>query len=408
MFFSFRNRHKVEHVVAFALLFNTFSWYFVALFIIEKIGYAFNEASFGNMHLRLVYTVAIIVSALIGSVSLAKTPKVRFFYVWLLFGTIASLFLATPLTSSLLTTLIMTMLLGSSLGFGMPSCLSYFTEATPVENRGKLSGIIMFATIFSAPFFSVVISTLDLVSSVVALALWRGWSLPILFFTSRTRDKSEPSIQRTPSLFSVLQNRTFYLYFIAWLMFTFADSFGAVFVEFHIGEIRPLIVIVEPIVAGFSAFIGGVLSDQIGRKRVMIFGFVSLGVAYAMVGLAAQIWIAWLCYFIIDGIALGLLAVLFVMVLWGDMSRNSSEKFYAIGVTPFFLTQMLSLLFAPYVAMIPEIGAFSLAAFFLFIAVIPLLYARETLPEKKIEQRQLKIYTREALKLKQEIEQKKK
>jgi len=69
---------------------------------------------------------------------------------------------------------------------------------------------------------------------------------------------------------------------------------------------------------------------------------------------------------------------------------------------------MLSLLFAPYVALIPETSAFSLAAFFLFIAVIPLLYAPETLPEKKIQQRQIKIYTEEALKLKQKIEQKQK
>ncbi|MDH5448513.1 MAG: MFS transporter [Candidatus Bathyarchaeota archaeon] len=408
MFLRLQERHgfKGEHIVAFALLFNTFSWYFIGLLMIDKVGYFFSEVSFENLYLRLVYTVSIIASALVGSVSLAKVRKVRFFYVWLLFGIIASLFLATPMVSSLFTTLVMVMLLGSSMGLGMPLCLSYFTESTPIENRGKLSGIILFATIFSAPFVSIIMSTLDLVSSAVILALWRGWSLPMLFFTPKKSDDFEPRIQRTPSLISVFQNRTFVLYFVAWLMFTLVDSFGSVFVNFHVGEIRFLIGIVEPSVAGVSALIGGVLSDQVGRKRVMIFGFVSLGVAYAMVGLAAHIWIAWLFYFIIDGIALGLLVVLFVMVLWGDLPRNGSEKFYAVGVAPFFLTQMLSLLLAPYVALIPETSAFSLAAFFLFIAVIPLLYARETLPEKKIQQRQLKIYTEEALKLKQKIKQK--
>jgi len=407
MFLQFKaiSGFKREHIIAFSLLFNTFAWYFIGLIIIDKIGYPFQEASFGNFWFRLFYTVSIIASALVGAVSLAKIHKIRFFYIWLLFGISASLFLAMPIVFSLLAVLTVIMLLGSSLGLGIPLCLSYFTESTAIENRGKLGGIILFATIFSAPFVSIVMSTLDLASSALILAIWRGWSLPVLFLTSKKSD-IKLDIQKIPSLASVFQNRTFSLYFLAWLMFTLVDSFGSVFVNFHIGEIRFLIVIVEPIVAGISALIGGIVSDRVGRKRVMIFGFVSLGVAYAMVGLAAHIWIAWLLYFIIDGIALGLLVVLFVMVLWGDLTKTGSEKFYAVGATPFFLTQMLSLLFAPYVALIPETSAFSLAAFFLFIAVIPLLYAPETLPEKKIQQRQIKIYTEEALKLKQKIEQK--
>ncbi|MDH5495160.1 MAG: hypothetical protein OEY24_05605, partial [Candidatus Bathyarchaeota archaeon] len=120
MFLRLQERHgfKGEHIVAFALLFNTFSWYFIGLLMIDKVGYFFSEVSFENLYLRLVYTVSIIASALVGSVSLAKVRKVRFFYVWLLFGIIASLFLATPMVSSLFTTLVMVMLLGSSMGLG--------------------------------------------------------------------------------------------------------------------------------------------------------------------------------------------------------------------------------------------------------------------------------------------------
>ena len=67
---------------------------------------------------------------------------------------------------------------------------------------------------------------------------------------------------------------------------------------------------------------------------------------------------------------------------------------------------MLFLSLAPYMKLTLGYGVFSLAAFFLFIAVTPLLYAPETLPQKKIQERQLKIYTKEALKLKQKAEQK--
>jgi hypothetical protein len=46
-------------------------------------------------------------------------------------------------------------------------------------------------------------------------------------------------------------------------------------------------------------------------------------------------------------------------------------------------------------------AVFSLAAFFLFLAVMPLMYAPETLPEKKIQERELRVYLEKAKKVKQ-------
>jgi len=44
---------------------------------------------------------------------------------------------------------------------------------------------------------------------------------------------------------------------------------------------------------------------------------------------------------------------------------------------------------------------FSLTAFFLFLAVLPLMYAPETLPEKKIRERELRQYVEKAKKIKE-------
>ena len=52
--------------------------------------------------------------------------------------------------------------------------------------------------------------------------------------------------------------------------------------------------------------------------------------------------------------------------------------------------------------------AFSLASFFLFVAVMPLVFAPETLPEKKIELRRLKKFADEATRIKEEFEKKSK
>ena len=164
--------------------------------------------------------------------------------------------------------------------------------------------------------------------------------------------------------------------------------------------------IVEPVIAGVSALIGGILADRIGRK-IVVFGFVSIGVAYAILGIAPYLLISWFVYvyFIIDGFALGLVWMMFTIVIWGEIARHNIEKYYAVGEIPLFLTDTISPLFAP---LIPETSTFSVAAFFLFIAVVPLLYAPETLPERKIKQRQIQTYTQEAIKLKQKTEQKQK
>jgi hypothetical protein len=42
-----------------------------------------------------------------------------------------------------------------------------------------------------------------------------------------------------------------------------------------------------------------------------------------------------------------------------------------------------------------------LASSFLFLAILPLLYAPETLPEKKIKERELKEYLKKASKMKE-------
>ena len=101
----------------------------------------------------------------------------------------------------------------------------------------------------------------------------------------------------------------------------------------------------------------------------------------------------------------------FILILWGDLSQHGSKvKYYTLGAIPFYLSGII-----PHV--IPETvindiagnpaSAFSLASFFLFAAVMPLVFAPETLPEKKIELRRLKKFADEATKIREKYENKK-
>ena len=68
------------------------------------------------------------------------------------------------------------------------------------------------------------------------------------------------------------------------------------------------------------------------------------------------------------------------------------------------ISSYISVVVAPYVEVISISAAFSLASFFLFLAVLPLMYAPETLPEKKIELRRLRKYVEGARKVKEKHE----
>lgn len=370
-----------------------------------KMADIFGENSPANLCLGAAFPFSIILSALVGSLFLSHVRKTSFLHVWLFFGTIASLLPAVPIGTSFVGAIIVVVALGTALGLGMPSLLSYFADSIPVENRGMIGGLTFFMVMASAPIVLLTAPTLGIVTSAIFLAAWRLWSIPILL-TSRQKNETLVCCERTTKLVEVFHNKTFVLYFLAWFMFSMVDGFESL-IEFPLkDEFGFTMNMVEPVIAAFSALVAGAFGDWVGRKKVIIFGFVFVGIAHAILGIASQLWISWFLFFAANGLAIGLLWTMFTIVIWGEIANSSIEKYYAVGEAPYFLTQIVSLLFAPYVALIPGTSAFSLAAFFLFIAVIPLLYAPETLPEKKIQERQLKIYTEDAIKLKQKTEQK--
>jgi MFS family permease len=192
-------------------------------------------------------------------------------------------------------------------------------------------------------------------------------------------------------------------------MFILIDRFEWSLVGRNLDPSLNTVAIVGPILGSVTALIGGALSDRVGRKKVIIGGFAALGLAYgvqgiaqgiAAQGIASNMIFSWYLYLIVDGIAWGILLVPFLLTLWGDLSpHGGTEKYYVIGVAPYYFTGIMEAALTTYVIEIPAYAAFSLASFFLFIAVLPLLFAPETLPEKKIEIRRLRGYLDQAKKL---------
>jgi MFS family permease len=192
------------------------------------------------------------------------------------------------------------------------------------------------------------------------------------------------------------------LYLIPWIMFSLVNFIEAPMLQSLLGDFFIFVVLIEFALSGIFALVGGLLADIVGRKRVVITGFVVLGIEYAGLSLFSGMRVSWYLYTVFDSVAWGMFAAVFFMTLWGDLAEESvKEKYYLLGGLPYLLAGFLSVLVKPYVQTIQTMAAFSFASFFLFLAVIPLIYAPETLPEKRIKERELREYIEKAKKAKE-------
>jgi MFS family permease len=383
-------------LASIVLISNALIWYSFAFNILTSI---LNETA---IIMWTTHFGAAILSALAGAVMADKTHKRTAFLVcWMLLGIISSFIRILVNSKSTLDVWAISLLFGVSFGLGLPASMGYFADCTHIENRAKLGGVILCINGLGA-FLLGIITVDDIILQALTLAIWRGCGLIIFLMIKPARENEEK--HRSVSFASILGQKSFILYFIPWIMFSLIAYLGLP-VQLNILEpnLVNLFSIVESALAGIFAIVGGFLSDIVGRKRVAITGFIMLGLGYAMLGIYPENLASWYFYTLVDGIAWGIFYVIFIMTIWGDLSfESSSNKYYAIGGLPYFISNFLRLIIGSYIAeTVSAYAIFSLTAFFLFLAVLPLMYAPETLPEKKIRDRELKHYIEKAKKAKE-------
>lgn len=302
-----------------------------------------------------------------------------------------------PLT----TNLVVSLLLGISIGIGLPSSLAYFADTTAVENRGTYGGLTWITVGVGALVIAAVLNVLDSFLTLAILAAWRAAGMLLFLGLSRLRGKL-PVPSHVSSYRSILSKKDVTLYLLPWIMFSLVNFTESPILGNVFGDFQQFVGFIEFAISGVFAVVGGILGDLVGRKRVVITGFVLLGIEYAVLSLFSGIQASWYVYTVCDGIAWGMFASVFFMALWGDLAEEGQkEKFYVLGGLPYLLAGFLSVIVKPFAEVIQTVTAFSLASFFLFVAVLPLMYAPETLPEKKIKERELRDYLDKAKKTKE-------
>jgi MFS family permease len=409
-------------IVNVTLVTNAFVWYY---FIMEFLQGAVQTAQLDQNTIFLVWALhfaGIAFSALTGALlSNRIRNRQKFILYWMLIGVILSGFAIIANLTSVSVILLLSLLFGVSLGIGMPSCMGFFTEKIAVDHRGRLGGIIFLLSGLIMVGLGLLAGE-NLGLQTYILFGWRLFGLIIflLFLSSVQKPISQQIIKdRAVSYKSVITQKSFFLYLIPWTLFALITYLSVPIQTTTIQQLQTNGVVIpsaedlkgiENLLLAISAVVCGFLADTIGRKRVAIVGFALLGLGYSFVGISPETPICWYIYTIFDGIALGILYVIFVITIWSDVSDGApSEKYYAVGVLPFFISYLLRLVTNNEIASnIPATSIFSFIAVFLFIAVLPLVYAPETLPEKQMKDRELKNYIEKAQKIAQKEEKKSK
>ncbi|MCW4046677.1 MAG: hypothetical protein NWE99_03825 [Candidatus Bathyarchaeota archaeon] len=391
-------------VIVITLIANAIAWYFYIFNFLMNI---IQNAGFSNSEVMMIWGINFLGIAIFAVLSASFIYRFRhrvtFLFYWMLLGVLISLMPMAFDISKLYIITLFCLLIGAYFGLGVPICFGYFASATNEGNRSRLSGIA-FLSVFLGFFLLTRIEISNVLLNSIILAAWKATGLIILIFL---KPEEKPISQSDKISYSfIFKNRSFFLYFIPWLMFSvvnslavpiISDFFTENFMDYNVASS------IEMVLAAIMAVVFGFIGDNMGRKRLTLIGFVLLGLGYASLGLFPSAPLGYWFYIIADGVAWGAFYTIFLITLWGDLAEGkSSENYYAFGSLPYLLSNFLRISAGAVVGnAVPESAVFSFASLFLFVAVLPLIYAPETLPERIMKERELKTYIEKAQKAKE-------
>ncbi len=392
---------------AFVLVINSLIWYTLTYVIFSSSLEAIGFPDIEKFSIYGVYYAGIAISAIVGGIVLPRSRR-NGLIVWMALGTVISFLMGTISSNNFLVNILLAVIIGITIGIGLPSTLAYFADSTNIAKRGIHGGVTWLLFGLGALSVGAIISTQQTNGGPIGsyvLTCWRGIGLVLFVLLTRKRFETK-KVLINDGFAKILSKREFLLYLAPWIMFSVINFIEAPFQSAVFGSLMTFLGFIELGISGIMALVGGILADRVGRKRVVITGFIILGIEYAILSISGAFgnyseMIGYL-YVCLDGTAWGMFASVFFMTVWGDLAgEGTKEKYYVIGGLPYLLAGLLSVLIQPSVPFIMQktgLGmSFTLASFFLFIAVLPLIYAPETLPEKIMKENDLKKYVEKAL-----------
>ena len=348
---------------------------------------------------EITYTLSVILFALLEVFLIKIINKKKLLTIYVFFSIFVNslffMFSKGPIV------LLICALSGGAYGLGFPLIHSLIIDNTPIEERCRLLGFIVFISI-------IVFLTSFIVSTLFSFTLTQFFILILLLQLSSILSLNYVDLlnfykpKKSHHFFETISSQKFLLYFIPWLMFSFSNSAAILVVSatIHSEMILALTQIIKFLVSSIFLIISGILADKYGRKLPLLIGFVMLGLTFALYPFL-QNPIIYLFATMISGIAWSSILVSYLFVILGDLSpEGSRDKYYALGVISSLFFEFFALFILGYYEYyIPTGIGSSILSVSLFLSVIPLLYASETLPRENMENRKINDYLNRVMKL---------
>jgi len=379
---------------------GTLAWFFLLQFYFNSIFVnVVGENDWVNFNMVLFYGFGAI-SAIIGSTISEKISRRKLLASWIMLGALTTALMAV--FHGTILSVFFSVLLGFSLGLGFPSSLAFLADCATLKERARVSGTIILVTLVAVFLTMAVMSIL---SFSITLVIFSLTVLRLSSFLALILEKCEREKGRQKPWSSILTYREFAYYIFPWMMFNIATGLRGWWSIPHLPEYesaRLVGSILFIVCAAIFGFMSGIVADYLGRKQPITLGMILMGVSFAMLGVAMSPEIL-LAYDIVSGMAWGFLLTVYLAVP-GDLSFPSSkEKFYALGmVTPFILFLFFSAIPELFIISISPSVLSPFLSIIIFLSIIPILRAEETLPKSKLQERRMKKYVDKVGKLVQE------
>jgi MFS family permease len=388
---------------------GTFAWWFLITIYFEDIYPNFVDNQFWISVLALIFYGSGAISTIPGSMIGERVNQNFFLFFCFIFGIFSAL-LTFFVGQNLFFAILTSCLLGISIGLGFPNCMAVITDSTSRKESARFMSVFVLETFILIFFGIMIVSQFEKVLFVIIVVGVVIRSSGFFGFLVKDYGQTE---ELGGSWFSILRNKNLIYYLLPWLAFNLAgelvypiwqDLFNTTSWASYVYNLGNPI---RMVAIAIFAPIAGIIADRFGRKPIIIFALVTLGIGFGLLGLDNRESVLFF-YLLVSGVAWALLMVSY-FALFGDIaSLKSSEKYYAIGLSTPLIAYALVRGILP-IFSITRVQANILSpimSILLFLAIIPVLYVKDTLSEAMIQERKLKEHTEKVGRLVRESENK--
>lgn len=335
-----------------------------------------------------IFYSSTIFSAILGILIGGKVEKRNgnrtFLFFWITLGVLSTILLI--LSRQTIFMPFLSILLGFSLGLGLPTSMAFIADYSHVEERARVSGLTIFATFILAisAMITVEILAVELPTLILLFAIVRSTSfLALALEKFDVEDRVEEKLTKP-------DYQDFIFYIIPWMMFVLVGTLAWSLIPNQFESAVSIGRISRFICIAVFGIITGFIADRFGRKPAIIIGLIVFGVSFTILGFSMTAPTV-IIYLTASGVAWGSFFAMY-LVIPGDLSDTGSrERFYAfLTILPLILLGSI-----PYLPGVAELTKYSSAfahilSLILFLSIIPVLRAKETLPDIKIRERRMK------------------